>query len=66
MMAPGLEPAYRRTIYRARSAAGEIELGVGERSPALDAELAVRGPQHAFLAGRRGGPVELHWTAAAR
>lgn len=141
MKTPELEQAYRRTLYRARLAAGEVELRVGERSAALDAELAARGldawgwltavnprseplgddenarrlaaldvelagagwevaagvaidpdgrwpeeasrlvfgalpgalavlaarwEQHAFLAGRRGGPVELHWTAVPR
>ncbi|MCM2269812.1 MAG: DUF3293 domain-containing protein [Thermoanaerobaculia bacterium] len=140
MTIPGLEQAYRRTLYRARLAAGEVELRVGEPSAALDAELAARGldawgwltavnplsqplgdgenarrlaaldvelagagweaaagvaidpdsrwpeeasrlvfgaspgelaalaarwEQHAYLVGRRGGPVELRWTRPA-
>jgi hypothetical protein len=38
-----LEQAYRRTRYRARLAGRDVELRVGERSAALDAELAARG-----------------------
>lgn len=140
MTTPELEQAYRRTLYRARLATGEVELRVGERSAALDVELAARGldawgwltavnplseplgdgenarrlaaldvelagagwevaagvaadpdgkwpdeasrlvfgaspgelaafaarwEQHAYLVGRRGGPVELLWTRPA-